>query len=146
MSDISGPTGAGARGKLGTAELIIVIGGAVALVASFLDWFDVAGFGDNAWSDSMLFPTFAWVGIFGAVMAAQIALTAFGNVNLPRDVLGFTWTQIHLVLALFCVILTVSFLIGGEEQAIGFYLSLLASIALLVGAVMLRNQAAPRAI
>jgi hypothetical protein len=146
MSDISGPTGAGARGKLGTPQLIIVIGGAVALVASFLDWFDVAGFGDNAWSDSMLFPTFAWVGIFGAVMAAQIALTAFGNVNLPRDVLGFTWPQIHLVLALFCVILTISFLIGGEEQAIGFYLSLLASIALLVGAVMLRNEAAPRAI
>jgi DMSO/TMAO reductase YedYZ heme-binding membrane subunit len=146
MSDISGPGGTGARGKLGTPELIIVIAGAVALVGSFLDWFEVAGFGGNAWSDDLAFPTYAWVGIFGAVMAAQIALTSFANVDLPSDILGFTWSQIHLVLAFFCVLLTLSFLIGGEEQAIGFYLSLLASIALLVGAVMLRNEAAPRAV
>ena len=144
MADISGSGGTGARGKLGTPELIIVIAGAVALVSTFLDWFDVGGFGDNAWSDSMLFPTFAWVGIFGAVMAIQIALVNFGNVNMPRDVLGFTWTQIHLVLAVFCVLLTLSFLIGGEEQAIGFWLALLASIGLLVGAVMLRNETTTR--
>ena len=145
MSDSSGVGGTGARGKLGTAELVIVIAGALALVSSFLDWFDSDVFGSaNAWSDRMLFPTFAWVGIFGPIMAIQIALVNFGNVDLPREVLGFTWTQIHLVLALFCVVLTVSFLIGGEDQGIGFWLGLLASIALLVGAVMLRNETVGR--
>ena len=132
--------------KLTQAEWVIVGGGVVAFLASFLPWVDIdTPFGSatrNAWSDDVLFPTYAWVGIFGLVMAAVILLRTFANVRLPSDIVGFTWTQVHLILAVFAAILAVSFLIGGSNFGIGFWLSLLAAAALVVGAVMLRNETA----
>ena len=132
--------------KLTTAQIVILACGVVAFIASFLPWvsIDLGRFGDasyNAWDgDVMYWPTFWWVGIFGLVMALQVGLTAFTSVNLPDRPLGFTWPQIHLVLGIFAVILTVSFLIGGDEHGIGFWISLLASIGLVVGAVMLEKE------
>ena len=133
--------------KLTTAQIVILACGAVAFIASFLPWvsIDLGRFGDasyNAWDGDVLYwPTFWWVGIFGLVMALQVGLRAFTSVNLPDRILGFTWPQIHLVLGLFAVILTVSFLIGGDEHGIGFWISFLASIGLVVGAVMLEKEA-----
>jgi hypothetical protein len=132
--------------KLTPAQWVIVIAGVLAFIGSFLAWFSVdTAFGDasaNAW-DEGFFPTYTWVGIFGLVMAAQILVTTFANVNLPRDVLGFTWGQIHLILGFFAALLVVSYLIGpGDEFGIGFWLSFLAGVALLVGAVMLTREPA----
>jgi DMSO/TMAO reductase YedYZ heme-binding membrane subunit len=138
------------KDKLTTAQIVILACGAVAFIASFLPWvsIDLGRFGDtsfNAWDgDVMYWPTFWWVGIFGLVMALQVGLSAFTSVNLPNRVLGFTWPQIHMVLALFAALLTVSFLIGGDEHGIGFYLSLLASIGLVVGAFMLQKESSSR--
>jgi len=130
--------------KLSTPEWIIVVGGVVAFVASFLPWIDIdTGFGSatrSAWSD-FAFPTYTWVGIFGFLMAAVIVVRTFTTVKLPDDVLGFTWTQLHLVLGIFAALIAVSFMIAGDNFGIGFWLSLLAAAALVVGAVMLRNEA-----
>jgi hypothetical protein len=132
------------KDKLTTAQIVILASGAVAFIASFLPWVSVdnafVDISANAWDGDLLWPTFWWVGIFGLVMAVQIALTAFGSVNLPDRVLGFTWPQIHLVLSIFTVLLTVSFLIGGDNTAFGFWLSLLASVGLVVGAYMLQSE------
>jgi hypothetical protein len=126
--------------KLTQAEWIIVVGGVVAFIASFLPWIDYHGFTASAWSDTA-FPTYTWVGIFGFLMAAVIVVRAFTTVKLPADVLGFTWTQIHLVLGIFAAIIAASFMIAGDNFGIGFWLSLLAAAALVVGAVMLHNEA-----
>ena len=79
-------------------------------------------------------------------MAAQVALVAFApGVNLPDRVLGFTWTQIHLVLGFQATIMMLAFLIQStspSDKGIGLFLMLLAAIALLVGAV-LRMQEQP---
>src|SRR4051812_45385311 len=53
--------------KLSQAEWVIVAGGFVAFIASFLPWVDFHGFTANAWDD-FAFPTYTWVGIFGLVM------------------------------------------------------------------------------
>ena len=128
--------------KLTTAEIVIVVAGAAALIGSFLAWYDVSGFTANAW-DEGLFPTYTWVAIAGVLMALAIVLPKFANVDLPSAVLGFTWLQIHLILGFIATLLVVSYLIGpGEEFGIGFWLSLLAGIALLVGAVMLQREPA----
>jgi hypothetical protein len=126
--------------RLGTSEIIIVVAGALAFVASFLPWVD-SEFGDSqsAWGDA--FPLLTWVGLFGAVMAAQVLLRTFSTVSMPSGLLGFSWPDLHLILAFFTALITVSWLIAGEEQAAGFWLSLVASIALVVGAWMLRNEA-----
>lgn len=130
------------QGKPTTAEIVIIASGAVALVFSFLDWLDFAGTGANAW-ESGFFPTYTLVGILGAAMAVVVALEAFAGTKLPRDVFGFTWPQIHLALGVYTALLSLSFLIvdkGGADMGIGFFLSLLASAGLVVGAVMLRNE------
>ena len=125
--------------KLSQTELIIVIAGAVALLGSFLPWVDVGGFSANAWDD-FAFPTYTWVGIFGVAMAAVILLRTFANVSLPAAILGFTWPQIHLILAIFAALIAVSFLIAGQDFGIGYWLSLLAAAGLVVGAVRMRSE------
>jgi len=137
--------GAGTEGvvrvekKLTQAEWVIVVAGAVAFLASFLPWEDAHGFSVNAW-DEFAFPTYTWVGIFGLVMAGTILLRTFTSVSLPSNVLGFTWLQIDFILAIFVALIAASFLIAGDYFGFGFWLSLLAAIALVVGAVMLRNE------
>ena len=130
--------------KLTPPQLVIVIAGAVALIGSFLNWIEFGDAGENAWGDG-LFPTYTWIAVFGLIMLLAIVLPVFANVTLPRDVLGFTWPQLHLALGFFATLLAVSFLLvetGGYDKAIGYWLSLLAAIGLLVGAVMLQREPA----
>ena len=127
-----------------TAEITLMAAGGVALLGSFLDWYSVdTAFGSgsaNPWSEEGGFPTFAWVGIFGGAIAVLIALELFANVKLPTKVLNFTWPQIHFILADFAALLCISYLIAGSDQAIGFFLSLLASAGLVAGAIMLDKE------
>ncbi|MGH9185157.1 MAG: hypothetical protein ACRD0U_04970, partial [Acidimicrobiales bacterium] len=81
--------------------------------------------------------------LFGVAMAAHIALTKFANVSLPEQVLGFTWKQIHLALGAFATVLMLSWLIvdfGGVDKGIGLWITLLAAIGLLVGAILMQRE------
>jgi hypothetical protein len=144
--------------KLSTANLVILIAGVVMLIASFLDFtkakatvtfgnitIHVSTGGGNAWSSGrFLIATIP--ALIGIVMAAHVALVAFApGVHIPERVLGFTWTQIHLVLGFQATIMMLAFLIQSTtplDKGIGLFLMLLAAIALLVGAV-LRMQEQP---
>ena len=81
-------------------EIVIMAAGVVALIFSFFDFYGADGFGKSVWG-SGFFPIATLMVIFVIVMAVQIALTKFANVNLPPRPLGFTWEQIHLVLGFF---------------------------------------------
>jgi hypothetical protein len=141
MPDSSRPT---------AGEITILAAGVVALVFSFFDFhtIDVAGFSDGAsvWS-SGLFPVAALMVIFVVIMALQIALTTFAHVSLPDRPLGFTWEQVHLVLGFFATLYSVAYLLqkrAGYDFGIGFWFILIASIAALVGAILLRGERAGR--
>lgn len=123
------------------AEIVIMASGAVALIFSFFPWFGNDFVDINAWDTDAFFPLTTYVPLIGLIMAGVIALARFANTNLPARVLDFTWAQLHLALAFFAVLITVGFLIAGDGLKFGFYLCLLASIGLLVGAVMLRQEA-----
>ena len=135
--------------KLSTPNIVILAAGAVMLIASFLAFYTYGSLSWSAWSSQKpfaLFPLATLVALFGVLMAAQVAIAAFASgVKLPEKVLGLTWDQIHLALACQAVIMMIAFLIrdhGGASFGIGFWLLLLASIALVVGAV-LRMQEKP---
>jgi hypothetical protein len=77
--------------------------------------------------------------LFGLVMAAHVALTALAGVRFPRRVAGFTWNQVHLLLAFQSVVMMVAFAL--RERVVfgygtGFALMFVASCGLLVGAIM----------
>ncbi|MGH9211006.1 MAG: hypothetical protein ACRD2C_10030 [Acidimicrobiales bacterium] len=138
------------------SEIIIMVSGLVALISAFLAWYSFdTGFGSadsNAFDDG-LFPLATYIPLIGLIMGVQVALARFANVSFPDRVIGFTWTQIHLVLSIFAGLLAIGYLLlesGGADKGIGFWLGFLASAGLIVGSVMLhlegeRATAAPSA-
>ncbi|MGH9185011.1 MAG: hypothetical protein ACRD0U_04210 [Acidimicrobiales bacterium] len=127
------------------SEIIILASGAVAVLFSFFPWIDLGSDQTkNAWSTDLgLLPLALYVALIGLAMAGQIALTKFANVNLPENVVGFTWKQIHLALSAFAVLLMLGWLMAdffGADKGIGLWLSLLAAIGLLVGAILMQRE------
>lgn len=112
------------------------------LIAGFLNFWDQSFFSSNVFGD-LAFPVATFVWLFGILAGLHIVLTTFANVDLPERVLDFTWSQIHLALAGFCALVMVFWLVASDwpDKGIGFYLLLLGSIALVVGAVMRLQQA-----
>ena len=137
--------------QLSTSDIIILAAGAVMLIGSFLAFYSVGSgkFSNDtsAWG-SGIFPLGWWPVLFGVLMALHVVLTKFANLKLPERILDFNWNQIHFVLAATSVLLMICFLLqkfpGGAsvDKGIGFWLLLLGSIALVVGAVM-RIQESP---
>jgi hypothetical protein len=119
-----------------SSELIIMIAGAVMLVASFLDF----RFSSSTWGLGN-FPVATLLPLYGVIMAAQIALTKFANVKLPDQVVGLTWEQVHLALGLLAGLMAIGWLLTdvGDKQ-IGLWLEMLGGIALAVGAVMMQRE------
>jgi hypothetical protein len=129
--------------KLSPADIVIIAGGAVMLIGSFLPFYSYASISFSAWSGAHSFGLFGIstvAVICGVVMAGQIAISDFaGSVTLPSAVLGLTWDQVHLALGFQAAILMLAFLArnsAGASRGIGFWLMLLAGITLLAGAVM----------
>jgi hypothetical protein len=119
-----------------TSELIIMIAGAVMLVASFLDFrLDRSAWGSGNFPIATLLP------LYGVIMAVQIAITKFASANLPARVVGFTWEQVHLALGILAGLMAVGWLLTdtGDKQ-IGLWLEVLGGIALAVGAVMMQRE------
>lgn len=118
------------------AELTILIAGAVMLVGSF---FDFAG-NTNAWGQ-YLFPLATLLPLYGVVMALQIGLTKFANVNLPEQIIGFTWEQVHLVVGLLAGFMAIGWLITDlSSKGIGYWLEVLGGIAIAAGALVLQRE------
>jgi hypothetical protein len=126
-------------------EIVIMSGGALALIFSFFDFVGIPGGGGiSAWGKTN-FPVVTLMVIFVVVMAAQIALTRFAGVNLPEQVAGFSWVQIHLALGFFAALDALAFLVrsnGGYDRKIGFWMILVGSIGAFVGAILLQKERA----
>lgn len=145
--------------KLSPPNIVILVAGAVMLIASFLGFYKfdipiqhVGGItiggsrSFNAWSSGQFL--IATIPAFiGLAMAAQIALVAFGNVTPPDKPFGLTWDQVHLVLGFQAALMMLAFLVRAKPTnsfGIGFWLMLLAAIALLVGAFMRVRESGSR--
>jgi hypothetical protein len=123
------------------SDIVIMVSGAVALIFSFLPWFEGAGDDINAWSTDLTFPLGTYIPLIGLILAGEVALSRFANVNLPDRILGLSWVQIHMVLSIFAVLLAFGWLIidpfnAGVDKGIGLWFCVLASIGLLVGAIL----------
>lgn len=139
--------------KLAPPNIVILAAGVVMLIGSFLNFYTYSFLGHSAsfsaWSGANglgLFGIATVVVLCGVVMAAQVGVSAFApNVNLPDKVLGLSWNQVHLALGFQAELMMLAFLIrsrGPLSFGIGFWLMLLAGIALMVGAIMRVNTGA----
>ncbi|MEX2160137.1 MAG: hypothetical protein WEB04_12115 [Dehalococcoidia bacterium] len=131
---------------LGMGEKLILIAGVVLLISSFLPWYriDLGPFGDvsrNGWQS----PGAIWsiIAVFiGVGMSGAVALTAFSTVALPSNVGGQSWARIYLggaAIALLCLI--IKFLNENSYLSFGYFLGLIAVLALAAGAfLMFRDE------
>jgi hypothetical protein len=129
-------------------EIIVMAGGAVALIFSFLPFYtaDIAGFSDDvsAWG-SGLFPVATLIPIFTAIAGVLVALRTFANFNYPPNgVLGFTWNTLLLALTFFAAILALAYLLvdkGAYDLGFGFFLVFIGGVGSFVGAILMQNEA-----
>lgn len=125
-------------------EIVILASGAVVLLFSFFPWFgsNFLNASVNAW-DSGLFPLATLVALAGTLMAVQILLDRVLGVSLPARLAEFTWEQIHIFLGVLAFLIAFCYLLldkGGTGIKYGFYISLLGSVGLVVGAFLIRQE------
>lgn len=127
---------------------IIIIAGVVLFIDGFLPWYsiDLGPFGDftrNGWQS----PGAIWsilAIIIGLAMAVLVVLKDLTDVEIPDNVGGVSWPRIFLgggVAALLLVV--IKFINESSHLGFGFYLGILAAIALAAaGFLMYREEAA----
>jgi hypothetical protein len=128
-------------------KILMLAGGVIALLFSLIGYFDV-GSGSysrtyTAWStEAGLFPLNTLPALLGLAVAVLVALELFTDFSLPESLLTFTKKQLLVILALIGAtiavfgMLTYLFADGDSPMGFGFYLMMLGSIAVAVGAVM----------
>ena len=125
------------KSKPTTAELTIMIAAAAMLIGSFFSYYSHT---PSAWGTG-LFPVATLPVLYGIVMGGQVALTRFAGSPLPDRVGGFTWEQLHFVLGILAVVLTVLLMATDNPGlAAGAVIDFLAAIGLAVGAVRLQQE------
>lgn len=131
------------RVKPTPANLLIMVGGAVMLIGSFLAFYKAPGQSVTAWS-SGLFGIATVVVLCGAAMGGQVALSIYATgVSLPPKLFGLTWDQVHLALGFQAAIMMLAYLFlnhGIASFGIGFWMMLISAIALFAGAIMRANR------
>ena len=126
------------------STIMLIAGGAVLFISTFLDWFSIGeggfSYGANAWEVN----AFGFLGIFcaaiGVVVGGGVAASNFGNVSMPDRMLGFNHDQVHLILSSFALLVTVGLLFRGDV-GIGLILGLLASGVMVAGSFMAMQPA-----
>jgi ABC-type arginine transport system permease subunit len=133
-------------------QWIMMISGAALLIFSFTDqWKD----GDNLWKD---FGVPALPALLAVLIALVVAIKAFGSGSMPDRVAGLSVDQWMVIFGLTAVLIFIGMWnslnnisnltedVGGDALEISatFWLGFVASIGLLVGAVM-EQKAGPNA-
>jgi len=130
------------------SSIMIMAGGAVMLISTFLSWISAGPFSSSGWSTEAFGLTGIFVAIIGVVVAGGTAATLFANVSLPDDILGFTRDQVYCVLGLAAFLITFG-LQFGSSSGTGILIGWIASAVVVAGAFIdmqaARSGAAPAA-
>ena len=121
------------------STIMLIAGGAVLLLSSFLDWFSVSSGGFSIGASGWEIDGFGLHGIIvaliGLAVGGGVALTTFANVSMPERILGFNHDQLHLILGFSAFLITFG-LQFREGAAIGVLLGWIASAVIVAGAYM----------
>ena len=123
------------------AEIVLMAGGAVTVLFSFLAFYSVGSASVNAWA-SGFFPLTTYPALAGLISGGIIALRRFARVGFSGRAGSFTWPQVHQLLGLFAGLIMAGYLIQARSAdfGIGFWGMLAGTAALIVGAFMLANE------
>jgi len=124
-------------------EITVMAGGAVALIASFLDFIGGNGYGSSSWSSNSLFPLGWLIALFSVLVAVQVALARFANMKTEPRIAELTWLQVDLLFAFFALVLVAAWLIvdiGSADRKIGYWGMAIGAIAVFVGVILMVRE------
>ena len=121
--------------KITVADLIMGIGGLVTFLFSFFAFYSLGGFSASAWDgDAGAFATTV-PAILALVMVVWIGLQLAG-VSLPEQVLTYNHAQLKGTWGISAAGIMLSWVSANDNTGFGFWLMVIGSIAMAVGAVM----------
>lgn len=121
-------------------QIIMMASGAVTFLASFFAIVSVGSgrfkYTANAWDKQ--FRSFTFLVLLALAVGVVVALKAFGVLELPKKLLGFSLNQLAAFVGAFGVLISFAVLISldGASMGFGLILMLLASAGMVVGAIM----------
>lgn len=123
-------------------KIMLMVGGAVLFIASFLKWRDTF-VSEGGLSTDLTGLQGIWCLLIGGAIAILVALQTFAGTNLPARVLGFTWNQLYLTFGIAAFLITFG-LQFAESVAFGVTLGWIASAVVVAGAFMeLQGESRP---
>jgi hypothetical protein len=120
------------QNKISIANIVMLAGAVVTFIFSFMDFFDRGG---NAWDTDLLAFATTVPAILAIVMGVWIGLELAG-VSLPNDVLTFDAAQLKATWGIAAAGIMLSWITTDADKGVGYWLMLLGSLAMAVGAVM----------
>ena len=128
----SNHTGGSVDNQIKPATMALIGGGVLLFISTLLDWRSI---GANGWETASWGLLGIIVAVIGVAVAVGVALTTFGNVSLPDSTLGFSRSQLHMVLGFSAFLITFG-QIGANSLGIGIWLGALGAVAIAVGGYM----------
>lgn len=121
--------------KISVANLIMLVGGLLTFIFSFLDFYKVGPFGANAWdTDAGAFVT-TIPAILAIAMIVWCVLEVIGT-KLPAQVLTFNADQLKATWGIASGGMMLGWVTTGGDWGVGFWLMFVGSLAMAAGGVM----------
>ncbi len=121
--------------QLKPGTIMLIAGGVVLAISTFLDWRGFGDFGSNGWETDAFGLQGIFVFLIGVAIAGAVAAKSFAGMHLPPKVLGFTLNQLFLALGLAAFLITFGLQIG-DGSKFGVTLGWIAAAVVIAGAFM----------
>lgn len=117
------------------STIMLIAGGTVLFISTFLDWVDSGPFSQGGWSTEFNGLLGIIVGVIGVAVAGGTVATKFAGVSLPDEIIGFSHDQIHLALGFAAFLITFG-LQFRDFSGIGILIGWIASAVIVAGAYL----------
>ena len=121
--------------NLKTTQIMLIAGGAILLISTFLDWRSRGDFGVNGWETDSFGLQGIFIALIGVAIAGGVAAQAFGNVTMPDQILGLGHDQLHLALGFAAFMLNFGQQFA-SDAGIGALLGWISAAVIIAAAIM----------
>ena len=117
------------------STIMLIAGGAVLFISTFLDWISDGSFSVNGWETDFFGFHGIFVAVIGLVIGVSVALTQFTEVSMPDKIVGMGHDQLHLALGFAAFLITFGYILV-DDVAIGLHLGWISAAVIVAASIM----------